>query len=159
MAQGKYTVYKLLGVDLNIQFADDGAKQLSVKLDHFGKVAKDFSPIFQEFNDTIMMPGIQRNFSAQGRPTRWANLAEATVKARIRNGYGAGPILVASGGMKNSFRARIGKRSYAVYNLKKWFKWNNFGTPTIPARTMVVLLVGQRRRFTEIARKHLGIGE
>lgn len=156
---GKSTVIKLVGADVIMQYTTTGAEELVVKADHFGKVARDFSKIFQEFNDQVMMPGIQKNFSVQGRPTRWASLTAATVRDRVRKGYGASPILVRSGKLKRGFKSRIGKRSYAVFNSVAWYKWNQFGTDTIPARPMVVLLTGQRRQFTEIARRELGLEE
>lgn len=161
MAQlGKNTVIKLMGVEIKLQFADDGTKQLTDKLERLRIAGNDFSPAFEEFDKTVMMPGIDRTFQQQGRPLRWQPLAEATVKDRIRKGYGGTfPILERTGALRRGFRSRVGKRSYAVFNRVKWYKWNQFGTPTIPARPMVVVLVGQRRRFTEIARKHLGIDE
>lgn len=156
---GKNTVVKLIGADVIVQFTGDGSEKLIHKLDHFSVGAKDFTAVFTDFN-VIMQASIQNNFKAEGRPASWQPLALSTVSQRIREGYGGShPILVRSGRMKRGFKERIGKRSYAVYNKVFYFKYHQFGTPTIPARPMVVMLKGLRSNFTEIARKHLGMGE
>jgi phage gpG-like protein len=156
---GKNTVIKLVGCDVITQFTTTGQEQLIQKLDHFSAGSKDFTAVFMDF-DNIMQASIQNNFKAEGRPQSWQPLALSTVSQRIREGYGgAHPILVRSGRMKRGFKARIGKRSYAVYNKVFYFNYHQFGTPKMAARPMVVMLKGLRSNFTEIARKHLGMVE
>lgn len=158
MAQGKNTVFKLIGAELHMQFTGDGAGELSVMLDHYQTRAKDFSPAFGAFDKQVMMPGIQKTFSQGGRPNRWHPLAESTQRQRVAEGYGgASPILVRSGALKKGFRSRIGKRSYAVFNRVFYYPYHQFGAPNLPARPMVVVLTGQRRLFTEIVRKYMGM--
>lgn len=156
---GKYTVVKLVGSDVTIQFQPDGADALIQKLDHFSAGAKDFTDVFRDF-DPIMLASIRNNFVSEGRPSKWKPLALSTVLQREREGFGGShPILVRTGALKRGFRSRIGKRSYAIYNRVFYYPYQQFGTPTIPARPMVVALKGLRSNFTEIARKHLGLAE
>lgn len=48
---------------------------------------------------------IAENFAAQGRPSRWEPLAQATIKDRITRGYGPGPILDREGTLKDDATA------------------------------------------------------
>ncbi len=51
--------------------------------------------IAQRFSEEI-----EANFAAEGRPSHWQDLAEATIAKRTNEGYGAGPILTRTGELR-----------------------------------------------------------
>lgn len=158
--RGVSTRIKLVGGEVTFSMQDSQLVEMRQPLDHYTEGSKNFSPVFEEFWQ-YHRRSIQRNFEAEGRPEKWAPLKAATIRERIRLGYGAGPILVRTGALKRGFRADWGPRSYRVSNLKFYFPFHQQGAPraNIPARPMLTLLPQDLAQFTRIARKHLGADE
>lgn len=154
--RGKQTRVKLIGGDLTFSVQDSQFVEWQLPLDHFSDASKDFSPVFETFSQ-YRRRSIERNFEAQGRPEPWAALKPATIRARERAGYGAGPILTRSGHMRRRFHFVWGPRSYREINRVHYFPHHQFGAPraNIPARPMIVLLVQDKQEFTRQSRRHL----
>lgn len=157
---GKTTVIKVVGGEVEYRFADNRKTDLVRKVEHFGQAVRDWSPVFQAFGP-YMLRSISRNFEAEGRPGRWAPLRPATIRERIREGYGAGPILVRTGRLKRGFRFEARPRTFRLFNRVPYYPHHQYGAPraNIPRRQMVVLLRQDQAEFTKIARKHLGVEE
>lgn len=158
--RGKQTRVKLVGGDITFSMQDPQDVEVTRPLDHYLTGARDFSPVYERFAE-YHRRSIERNFAAQGRPGRWAPLKAATIRERVRLGYGPGPILVRTGKLKRGFRFEWGPRSYRVRNVRDYFVHHQFGAPgaNIPPRPMLVLLPQDQAEFTRLARKHLGSGE
>lgn len=158
--RGKQTRIKLVGGDVTFSVQSPDDVELMRPVEHYLTGARDFSPVYAKFAD-YHRRSIDRNFAAEGRPGRWAPLKAATIRERIRLGYGPGPILVRTGRLKRGFRFEWGPRSYRVWNVRSYFVYHQFGAPgaNIPARPMLVLLPQDQREFTRLARLHLGASE
>jgi len=104
-----------------------------------------------------MLGSIDRNFTAEGRPNRWASLKPTTIQDRFRQGYGAGPILQRSGKLRKSFRSNAGKDYLRITNNVRYFKYHQTGTKKMPQRIMIYLQDRDKAQFTRIVRQHLGI--
>ena len=80
---------------------------------------------------------IESQFSSEGAhiTSRWAPLAPSTIAQRIRKGFGAGPILTASGKMrKSNKRKKLNKNTLQIENRQKYFKYHQSGTGRMPRR-------------------------
>jgi len=115
--------------------------------------------VYAEFG-TYQLRSIDRNFTGEGRPSRWAPLAPATIRERIRLGFGAGPILQRTKTLRNAFRTHVGKTFLRILNNTPYFKYHQqderLGVK-LPRRIMVILLDQDKAQFTRIYRRHLGI--
>lgn len=160
MARGRNTRIKLIGGEMSFAMRDPQFEEMRKPLDHYRTAARDFSPVFEDFS-RYHARSILRNFTAQGRPSKWAPLAAATIEDRIRKGYGPGPILVRTGGLRKGWRYKWGAQSYRVDNRKHYWIYHQLGAPAnrLPARPMLVLLPQDLAQFTRIARHHLGATE
>lgn len=153
---GKETRIKVYKGEVVFRFQNPDINEWVKDLDHFSEKFEDFSEVFDAFGG-YMLQSIQRNFSAEGRPRKWTPLKEATIKDRIRQGYGAGPILQRTGSLKSGFYFESTKRTFRMGNKKKYFGYHQLGAPraNIPKRPMLVLQDRDKAEFTRIARRHL----
>ena len=152
--RGKNTRIKIVDTDVEFAFSDPKLVEWLRPITHYSDGIKDFSPVFEDFS-VYHARSIRRNFDAEGRPNKWTRLLPATIRDRLRQGFGAGPILDRTGALKRGFRFSWGPLSYAVRNIKAYFQWHQEGTEHLPARQMVVLLNQDKQQFTRIARIHL----
>lgn len=77
------------------------------------------APLWEAIN-RVMIPSIEKNFNAQGRPVKWPKLSHYTKMIRQRQGFSAGPILQRSKRLKSSALAKArwqvdGMQGRAVY--------------------------------------------
>lgn len=95
-----------------------GAYILANDIDKLSMSFKSFKePLTKSLNDVII-PSIEANFAAQGRPG-WQPLSPNTIRDRIRKGYGAGPILQRTGRlMKEATRKNIWEVSSDMLKLR-----------------------------------------
>jgi phage gpG-like protein len=63
---------------------------------------EDRKTFLEQVGGDVMLVSILRNFDEEGRPMPWAPLAPATIKDRIKHGYGEGPILYRNGTLLTS---------------------------------------------------------
>lgn len=154
--RGVNTRIKFIGGEISFSVRDSQFVEWMQPIEHFGRAARDFSPVFAQYSD-YHRRSIERNFAAEGRPTRWASLKDSTIEDRRRQGFGAGPILYRTGTLANSWRFDWGPRSYRVWNSRWWWVVHQMGSKdgTIPARPMLTLLPQDKAQFTRIARQHL----
>ncbi len=103
-----------------------------------------------------------RNFQAEGRPA-WVPLKPATIKDRLRQGFGAGPILqrtkllltslTKKGAPYQVFRAR--PRSLVLSSTLPYFEIHQKGGPVIPKREMLGYQKQDRSQITRIINDHV----
>lgn len=127
-------------------------------VEHYGKAIKDWVPVWEAFS-AYHRRSLLRNFASEGRPDRWSPLAASTIKDRLRQGFGAGPILERTGALQRGFRFTWRAKSYQVRNVVPYFQYHQDGTSKMPRRPMIVLLAQDKAAFTRLARKHLTGGD
>jgi phage gpG-like protein len=151
------TRIRLLGGEVQFSLSDPDQVEMVRRLDHYDTAARDFSPVFEAFS-VYHARSIDRNFTAEGRPRRWAALAKSTLQDRMRQGYGPGPILQRSQALRRGFEFSWRTQTYSVRNSVPYFNAHQYGYPPhhLPARSMLVLLRQDQAQFTRLAREHLG---
>lgn len=153
---GFNTKIKVLGGEIQFAFELPGVLDWQKKIEHFGRRAKNLSPVFAAFWP-YFQGSIRRNFQAEGRPIRWPPLADRTIDDRILHGFGPGPILVRTGALKGGFKADWGPKSFRVTNDQDHFWYHQIGGDNLPQRMMVVLHDRDKAEFTRLYRRHLGV--
>ena len=156
--RGQHTRIKLVGGEMTFSVSDPQLIEMRVPIEHYLAGARNFKPVFEAYWK-YHQRSIERNFAHEGRPKRWKPLAPITIAERLALGFGPGPILVRTGRMKRGFRARIGPRSYRVFNRAPYFSYHQLGTDRIPARPMLVLLPQDKAQFTKLARRYMTTGK
>lgn len=111
-----------LDVDLMFDF-HPSIGLLAKQVDTFGMNIKSFREPLKRSIQKVLAPSFRANFDAQGRPLRWAPLAEFTVEKR----GASGPILDRSGLLKRTIQQfniwSIDSEKAAITNLpqKIWY--------------------------------------
>jgi phage gpG-like protein len=156
-AQG--TRVKLVGGALQMRFEGRGIDAWLERNDHFRAQAFNMRPVFDAFGP-YMLGSIDRNFEAEGRPTKWHPLAEATIRERIRLGYGKGPILQRTRRLRNGFRTHTSNSFLRILNNVPYFKFHQQDKRRghkIPRRIMVLLQDRDKAQFTRLVHQHFGV--
>jgi phage gpG-like protein len=91
-----------------------GDEILSRRLRGLSTKIKDFRTPLQK-SATLLLKDIRLNFETEGGMVGgWAPLKPATIEGRLREGYGASPILHRSGRYKRSFKGEIGRNKLVI---------------------------------------------
>lgn len=118
-----------------------------------------------------MLGSVERNFQAQGRPTRWTPLKPSTLARRRKGPHQGGPqILMDTGGLKHSIKEQVtlsGNSSVSIGSNKKYARRQQMGyegktgkgagrghSPT-PARPFLLIQEEDKPKIIEIARRCL----
>ena len=141
----------------------DGIDKASQDLEAIRARAKNLRPVFSKLIAPYLMRITRQNFSQEGRPTKWQALADATIADRMRQGYGAGPILVRTGQLMNSLanpgapyqilemsasRLRYGTRDpKAIYHQK--------GTRFMPQRLVLAVTQQDERVMGQMIKSYI----
>ena len=113
-----------------------------------------------------MISSVEKNFRAQGRPTKWPGLAEST-RQRRRKGRGRGgpQILIDTARLKNSISYRLVTSpgveigTNVVYAPRQHFGYpggKGRGRSKTPARPFLMFQPEDYREVEEIFRRHVG---
>lgn len=86
----------------------------------------DLTPALRDAKD-FQMQEVESQFATEGvniLGSKWKALAQSTIKQRIRKGFGASPILTASGKMRGANRVKkLNKNSIQIENPTHYFKY------------------------------------
>lgn len=148
---------KLVGAEIEFNLEGKGVEEWLERLDHFRTSAEDLRSVFDPFG-RYMLRSIDRTFISEGRPRRWRALKPATVRERIRQGYGAGPILQRTRSLRYGFRSLPGKKSLRIINTQFYFRFHQQDERAgriIPRRIMVQLLDQDKAQFTRLFRQEM----
>lgn len=107
-----------------------------------------------------MLGSIERNFQAQGRPTKWTKLADSTLARRRGK---RGKILIDTAALKNSHSMRVSTKGVEVGTNKVQAKRQHFGYPggsgrgrsKTPARPFVMFQEEDYDAIGSIFRRHV----
>lgn len=156
---GRNTLVRVLGGTVIINPMQSDMDLVERKLDNIQQRGKDLSEPLAQYG-VFILQAIDKTFRAQGRPA-WQPLAPSTIADRLREGYGAGPILQRDGSLRRGFKTTVRRRSLQLTNSMSYFPYHQYGgrDGRPPKRPMVVILRGHRARLTELIREHVGVEE
>jgi phage gpG-like protein len=121
------------------------------KLDDFTK------PLFKA--SRLILRDVEEQFRTEGGLSGgWQPLAESTIRGRIREGYGAGPILQRTGDLKRSFKGEVSKRRAVVtsHGIDYYKYHQSRGARTkLPRRPMLLLIDRTKQNIQEEFHKFL----
>ncbi|MCA9667374.1 MAG: phage virion morphogenesis protein [Myxococcales bacterium] len=106
--------------------------------------AKDMRPAWQQVS-RLVLQSIQRNFAEGGRPSRWAPRKDNLPH----------PLLIKSGRMLASLRARSGSNFAEVSERAPYAIYHHTGTGRMPARKSVLLQPEDEREIVEVLEQHI----
>lgn len=88
----------------------------------------------------MVVSEFEANFPSEGKRLNepWAKLKQATIKERIRQGYGASPMLVRTGKLMRGFKKEVQTLYVRIYNTIDYFKYHQRGDGNLPQRRMIL---------------------
>lgn len=146
---------------MSFSFDVAGDQQVNRTLSRFNRRVQDASPAFDEMADNLAVWN-RRQFDTEGRSGSggWRKLARKTLQAKRRKGI-TPRILVASGRLRDDLTRRpfgverIGRQEMTVGTDRKYARFHQRGTATMPKRPPMELTEANRRQLTKILQKYL----
>lgn len=127
-----------MAVTVHITWDGDTPAAFARKLLVADKRLENFNPLLKNIRDTIVRPGIRKNFDVGGRP-KWKPLSSATLKRK--RGSNTSRILIHSGALKRAASAQRTfpvKRNEMVADLDRipYWRYHQFGEG-VPKRVIL----------------------
>lgn len=120
-------------------------KELQKLLKKLAEKSQNLRPLMKNIAG-IMQDSVEENFEKEGRPAKWAPLAESTIKQRKKKGYWPGRILQRRGELATSTTSKYDENSALVGTNKVYAAIHQFGGNAgrgkkvkIPARPFLML--------------------
>lgn len=146
--------------------ADEGIQGLERLLRRIQQLATDTRHVERPLKaiGVYMVGSVQRNFQAQGRPTKWQSLATSTLRRRRKGkGRGSARILIDTGAMKNAVTFRVHTDGVEIGLNKVQAARQHFGYPggqgrghsPTPARPFLLFQEEDKRECIDILRSHI----
>ena len=101
-------------------------KELNQVLDRLFEKTSDLRPLMKNIAG-IMADSVEENFKQEGRPEKWAELAESTIKQRKKKGYWPGKVLQMRGELAASITSVYSENSAIVGTNKAYAAIHQFG--------------------------------
>ena len=141
-----------------LKFTIEGIPELSRILAIKHKKVSDFKkPLWKSAQ--LILQDVERNFTTEGSLVGgWAPLAESTVRARIREGFGgAHPILQRTGALRKSFYSFVDSKRAIITSKSPYFVYHQSRKPRkrLPRRAMLVLTDRTKQNIVEEFHKFL----
>jgi len=113
-----------------MSFTIDNREAMRV-MENIKKGINDFKPALEQIKG-YQVKEIDKQYKTEGSNIlgeKWHDLKKNTINARIRAGFGAGPILSASGRMRRgTAQKKLTKNELQIGNDVKYFKFHQLGT-------------------------------
>jgi len=122
-------------------------KELNQVLNRLFEKTSDLRPLMKNIAG-IMADSVEENFKQEGRPEKWAELAESTIKQRKKKGYWPGKVLQMRGELAASITSEYSKNSAIVGTNKAYAAIHQFGGNA-----------GKNKKAEIPARPYLNLGE
>jgi phage gpG-like protein len=106
----------------------------------------------------FILSDVQRNFDTEGALTGgWKPLSEGTIKQRVREGFGAGPMLQRTGALRKSFYSYVDEKRALVSSHSPYFAYHQSRMPRtkIPRRVMLILSESTKQNIVQEFNKFL----
>ena len=121
------------------------------------KGLSDFRPVLKEAS-TYQLGKVDKQFATEGTEitSKWKDLEARTIRSRIAAGYGAGPILTASGKMRKSIKQnKLTAKELNIGSNVSYFKYHQTGTDKMSQRQVLGHSKEMTQKVTDLAHKHL----
>lgn len=118
----------------------DGDERIIGKLNDLLSIPQNPKKLLKQSGD-LVLESVNRTFTSEGRELgqAWKRLSPNTIRARVRAGYGAGPILQRTGRLKNSFVQFVTNSYTRITSNNPYYKYHQKGGSIIPQRKMLGL--------------------
>jgi len=145
---------------VSFQFEVQGEEQVSRMLSRTTEKLEDLGPFWDAAGD-MLITTMEAQFSSEGgRTGGWAPLSSRYAVDKARK-YGSQPILVASGGMRQSLVGGPGNISRQeqgglLFGTEvKFARYHQSGTSRMPQRRILDLTDQDRRSIMKLLQRHL----
>jgi len=143
---------------IQLKFSVDGADTLSRRLVGVQTKLKNFTKPLARSGE-IILKDIRINFDTEGGLVGgWQPLKTATIRDRVRKGYGAGPILHRTGKYKRSFKGEVKPKKLTIdaWNVD-YHKYHQSSAPRtkLPRRKTVFLRAPIRNEIHKIFQEYV----
>lgn len=143
-----------MGYPFRIRWTIEGIPELSRILYETQRKVQNFrEPLFK--SSRLILQDVERNFMTEGGLVGgWEDLAEATVKGRLRAGFGGEhPILQRTGTLRRSFKGYVDSKKAVITSVKvPYYKFHQSRMPRktkLPRRAMLVLTKQTRENIVQ----------
>jgi len=140
-----------------------GLTKLFNRLVRMKRKSSDMTPALKAAG-VYMLGSIEKNFRAQGRPTKWTGLSKATLARRRRGrGKGSPQILIDKARLKNSMTTRETSDTLQIGTNVVYAARHHFGYPggtgrgrsKTPARPFLMFQKEDAKAIEKIFNRHL----
>ena len=104
-------------------------KELQQVLDKLFEKTSDLRPLMKNIAG-VMADSVEENFKQEGRPEKWAELKDSTIKLRTKKGYWPGKILQMRGELAASITSHYDESSAIVGSNKEYARIHQLGGDT-----------------------------
>jgi len=132
--------------NLEITFSIEGEVQLIRRLRDIERDLKDWTPEFKRIGN-LLLKTFKHNFQTQGRTLGepWKRLAPSTIAQKRRKGYPLTP-LIATGKMRDSFKAGVGRFHVEISNPVAYFPYHQSRRPRRKLPRRVMMKIDEERK-------------
>jgi len=158
------TRIRLMGCTLHVRMPGFDADSWVRRYEELRGRGKNLLPVFERFG-RYLLESVDRNFAAEGRPSRWAALSPRYAARKARQFPGKG-ILEATGQMRTGFWYTASAQTVKVGNKNRWW-WivHQQGTDNLfrrgihlPRRVILLLQAQDKAVLTRWVRAYLRTG-
>ena len=134
----------------------NGDVRLIDMLDQLDTSLSDFTEPFNEAG-AMILEEVDQAFETEGSRAGnpWQELAEATIKQKIRLGYGSMGILERTGALRESFKFESEPMKLVVSSLSPIYRYHQLGEGNNPQRIMLKATENIKQNILEIIIKAL----
>jgi phage gpG-like protein len=140
-----------------LRFTVEGVPELSRILALTNERLGNFKLPLQK-SAKFILADVERNFESEGGLVGgWQPLAPSTVRGRIREGYGAHPILQKTGSLRKSFFSTVSNTRMEVTSRSPYYAFHQSRKPRkkLPRRAMLVLTEYTRQNIVQEFNKYI----
>lgn len=134
-----------------LKFTIEGVPELSrILLTEYKKLTDFRKPLYRSAE--LILADVERNFETEGSLAGgWKPLAPGTVAGRIREGFGAHPILQKTGALRKSFYSKVDSKRAYISSFSPYYPFHQSRMPRtrIPRRPMLLLVDRTRQNIVE----------
>lgn len=136
-------------------------KEIEQALLQLAQKCEDLTPMMRNIAG-ILADAVEENFEKEGRPDKWQELAESTIKKRTKKGHFPGRILQVEGNLANSITTQYDSNSAIIGSNLKYSRIHQLGEYTgrgkkikIPVRPYLNITENEKKQILNEVIKYL----